>query len=238
MKDKELDQKNHALEEARRQKYAIKQRLIQTEQTIRQTRGKTLKLIQEKVEVRKQLGLRERELQSLYKRHQDSEKLQKIIRNKEEEVQELQQKHTQMKLIQEKMEIEKQLLLKEQELQVLRSHEDSEKLQSIIRNKEEEMRELQRRLHTVESELTSERKVTQDLKEKLHLVTAELAEKSALAQEREKANRDLKTQLEKERQRIDHLFMQLTSASNSRDQYISEVEVREDCVQTHPSIMC
>ena len=226
-KDRELEQKNQALEEARRQKYTIKQRLTQTEQTIRQSRRKTLKLIEEKVEVKKQLGLREQELQSLHERHQDSEKLLKIISSKEEEIQELQQRHTQMKLIQEKMEIEKQLQLRELELRFLHaSHQDSDKLQSIIRNKEEEVRELQQRLHTVESELASERKVTQDLKEKLHLATAELAEKSALAQEQEKANRDLKTQLERERQRIDHLFMQLTSASSSRDQYSMEVEVR------------
>lgn len=137
-----------------------------------------------------------------------------------------------MKLIQEKMEIEKQLQLRELELRFLHaSHQDSDKLQSIIKKKEE-VRELQQRLHTVESELASERKVTQDLKEKLYLATAELAEKSALAQEQEKANRDLKTQLERERQRIDHLFMQLTSASTMQGpvQYGSWGE--GDCVQT------
>lgn len=64
-----------------------------------------------------------------------------------------------MKLIQEKMEIEKQLQLRELELRFLHaSHQDSDKLQSIIKKKEE-VRELQQRLHinTVESELASER---------------------------------------------------------------------------------
>lgn len=82
------------------------------------------------------------------------------------------------------MEVEKQLQLREQELQFLRTghQKDSEQLRSIIHNKEEEVQELLHRLQSVESELAFERKVTQDLKEKLHQENAALAEKSALAQ--------------------------------------------------------
>ena len=126
------------------------------------------------------------------------------------------------------MEVEKQLQLREQELQFLRTghQKDSELLRSIIHNKEEEVQELLHRLQSVESELAFERKVTQDLKEKLHQENAALAEKSALAQEREKVNEAFKILLEGERQRVDQLVRQLTGASTSRDQYTREIEVK------------
>jgi len=126
------------------------------------------------------------------------------------------------------MEVEKQLQLREQELQFLRTghQKDSEQLRSIIHNKEEEVQELLHRLQSVESELAFERKVTQDLKEKLHQENATMAEKSALAQEQEKVNETFKILLEGERQRVDKLLRQITSASTSRDQYTREIEVK------------
>ena len=173
-KDRELTVKNLALVDARKQENIVRLKLLEIKQTIENTQNKTMKLIQQKLEVEKQLQLREQELQFLRTGHQ----------------------------------------------------KDSEQLRSIIHNKEEEVRELQHRLQSVESELALERKVTQDLKEKLHQANAALAEKSALAQEREKVNEAFKILLEGERQRVDQLVRQLTSASTSRDQYTREIEVK------------
>jgi len=173
-KDRELAVKNLALVDARKQENVVRQKLLEIKQTIEITQNKTMKLIQQKMEVEKQLQLREQELQFLRTGHQ----------------------------------------------------KDSELLRSIIHNKEEEVRELQHHLQSVESELALERKVTQDLKEKLHQANAALAEKSALAQEREKVNEAFKILLEGERQRVDQLVRQLTSASTSRDQYTREIEVK------------
>ena len=163
-KDKELAVQYQSLEEARRQMGMANQRVTETIQSIRQTQTKAINLIQEK------------------------------------------------------MEVEKQLQLKKQELQFLCTiHQDSEQLENIIRNKEEEIRKLQQRLHTVESELSSEKKWSQRLREQLRQVTAELETKSAVEREREKATGDLRTSLERERQTVDFLREQLTSASTSKE---------------------
>ena len=172
--DLELAVRQIALEEARRQKDATRERMMQVRQTIRHAKTKFMKLIQQKEEVQKQLQLREKELKLLHTGHR----------------------------------------------------KESEELRSIIQNKRDEIQELQHNLQSVESKLTSERKVTQDLKEKLHQANAALAEKSALAQEREKVNEAFKILLEGERQRVDQLVRQLTSASTSRDQYTREIEVK------------
>ena len=172
-KDRELAVKNLALKEARRQQGAVHKKLAQIRNTIGQTQAKTMSLIQQKIEVEKQIQLREQELQFLRTGHQ----------------------------------------------------KDSEQLQSIIQNREEEVRELRHRLRTVENELASEKKVTQDLRDKLLQTTAELAVKSALAQEREKVIGVFKFQLEGERQRVDQLLMQLTGAGTSKD-YIRDIEVK------------
>ena len=163
-KDKELAVKYQSLEEARRQMDVANQRATETIQSIRQTQTKAKSLIQEK------------------------------------------------------MEVEKQLQLKEQELQFLRTiHQDSEQLENIIRNKEEEIRVLRHRLHEVESELSSERKLSQELREQLKRANAELETKYAVEREREKATGDLRTSLERERQMADFLREQLTSASTSKE---------------------
>ena len=168
-KDRELAAKIQSLEEAKRQKGEVNQRLVQIKQTIRQTQTKAMKLIQEKMDIEKKLQLREQEFQFLCTGHQ----------------------------------------------------KDSEQLQNIIRNKEEEIRELQQCLQAVESELTLERNLSKELRKKLQQATEELAKKSAVEREREEAKEYLKTHLERERQMVDSLRVQLTS----KDQHIREVEV-------------
>ena len=168
-KDRELVAKSQALEEAKKQKGEVNKRLLQINQTIRQTQTMTMKLIQEKMEIGKKLQLREQELQFLCTGHQ----------------------------------------------------KDSKQLQNIISNKEVEIRELQQQLHTVESKLTLEKNLSKELRQKLQQATEELAKKSAVEKEREEAKEYLKTHLERERQAVDSLRVQLTS----KDQYIREVEV-------------
>ena len=124
-----------------------------------------------------------------------------------------------IRLVEEKVEAEKQLHLKEQQLQLLRTivQKDSELLQNL----EKEIRELQQRLQSVENELTLERNLSKELRQKLQQATEELAKKSAVEREREEAKEHLKTHLERERQTVDFLRVQLTS----KDQHIREVEV-------------
>ena len=165
-KDRELAARNLALKEARRQQGAVHQRLTQLKQTVGQTLTKTMKLIQQKIEVEKQIQLREQELQFLCTGHQ----------------------------------------------------KDSEQFRSIFQNRDMEVRELQHRLNSLMSVLASERKIIQCLKHSLHQANAELAEKSAQVQEQEKSNGDFKILLDKERQWVDQLLMQITSTRTAREQ--------------------
>ena len=95
-KDRELTLKDQSLEEAKRQKDAVRQRMMQLRQTIKQKDTKTIRLVEEKAEAEKQLQLKERELQLLCTVVQkDSELLQKdreLLQNKEKEIRELRQR--------------------------------------------------------------------------------------------------------------------------------------------------
>ena len=124
-----------------------------------------------------------------------------------------------IRLVEEKVEAEKQLHLKEQQLQLLCTivHKDSELLQNL----EKEIRELRQRLQSVEKELILERNLSKELRQKLQQATEELAKKSAVEQEQQEAKEHLKSNLERERQTVDFLRVQLTS----KDQHIREVEV-------------
>ena len=124
-----------------------------------------------------------------------------------------------IRLVEEKVEAEKQLHLKEQQLQLLCTivHKDSELLQNL----EKEIGELRQRLQSVEKELILERNLSKELRQKLQQATEELAKKSAVEQERQEAKEHLKSNLERERQTVDFLRVQLTS----KDQHIREVEV-------------
>lgn len=137
------------------------------------------------------------------------------------------------------MEVEKQLQQLEKNLPTreednLFIHADNqmenEQISNIIKTKEDQIKELQLRLRTVESELVTEKKRSQDLKEKLQQATAELEKKSAEQRQQEKACDNLKTQLERERQMVDFLRVQLTSADTSKDKYTKEIEVMWFCV--------
>ena len=164
-KDRELALKDQSLEEAKREKDAVSQKMMQLRQTIKQNQTYTISLVEEKAEA------------------------------------------------------EKQLQLKEQQLQLL--HTIVQKDSELLQNLEKEIRELRQRLQAVESELTLERNLSKELRKKLQQATEELAKKSAVEREREEAKEYLKTHLERERQTVDSLRVQLTS----KDQHIREVQV-------------
>ena len=85
-KVRELAEKDHSLEHVRRQKDATDQRLKHLRQTFKQTQAKKIKLVREKMEVEKQLELKEQQLQFQHTIHQKDNEIQ----NKE--ISELQQR--------------------------------------------------------------------------------------------------------------------------------------------------
>ena len=88
-KDRELALKDQSLEETKRQKDAVRQRMMQLRQTVKQNNTKTIRLVEEKAEAEKQLQLKEQELQLLRTIvHKDS----KLLQNKEKEIRELRQR--------------------------------------------------------------------------------------------------------------------------------------------------
>ena len=179
-KDRELSLKDQSLVEAKRQKDATSQKMMQLRRTIKQNNTKTIRLVEEKAEAEKQLQLKKRELQLLHRVvHKDSELLQK----------------------------DRELLQKDRDL---------------LQNLEKEIMELRQRLQLVERELTLERNLSKELRQKLQQATEELAKKSAVERERQEAKEYLKTHLDRERQTVDSLRVQLAS----KDRHIREVEVQ------------
>lgn len=166
----------------------------------------------------RELGVKEKSLEEA--RRQKHEENQKVAEIKQT-IRQAQEKNEE--LVEEKMEIEKQLQLKEKELDSLSTaHErDDEQLQ----NKKEKIKKLKQRLQEIWSELSFEKEQSQKLRDKLQTAIAKLEKKSAVEREQEKASGILKITLEKERQRVDFLLMQLMSANASKDQYVREVEV-------------
>ena len=136
-----------------------------------------------------------------------------------------------VKLIHERMEIEKQLELREQEIEFLKNSnlKEHQQVQSIIRQREEEIKQLKEQLSVVEGQLISERKQAQDLRKQLNQTEKELVAKSAEAQELERSICKLETYLDFERKRVDLLLMQMTAAS-SQQQHTKELEVCILCI--------
>ena len=133
-------------------------------------------------------------------------------------------------LLKEKSELEKQLELKQQELEFLHTikQKDEEKLQLILKNKRVEIKQLQEQIQALDSELQSEKKTAQELREKLSQVDKELQGKSSQVQELEKVICELRLDYKNERKRVDMLLMQRTAATTSKEQYTKEIEVHQN----------
>ena len=133
-------------------------------------------------------------------------------------------------LLKEKSELEKQLELKQQELEFLHTikQKDEEKLQLILKNKRVEIKQLQQQIQVLNSELQSEKKTAKELREKLSQVEKKLQVKSSRVQELEKAICELRLDYKNERKRVDMLLMQRTAATTSKEQYTKEIEVHQN----------
>ena len=187
----------------------------------------------------KQLHAKDAELEAKSNMLEESKKEKSVLNH---EVTTLKQNidHTHIKsvkLINEKLEIEKQLELKKQEIELLKSsHSDkSQHFQSIITQREEEISQLKEQLRMVEGQLSSERKKAQDLREQFNQVERELAAESARAQELEKSNGKLEANLESTRKRVELLLMENAAASSNQQQHTRELEVCS-VIENGPSI--
>ena len=131
------------------------------------------------------------------------------------------------KLITQKIQIQRQMQQKERGLRKLQQIQEREKgeLQSLIDERNEEIRRLQQALEAVQAELAFEKQKASSLQEQLQQVTKDLEVKSAKVQELESARQELKAFLDSQRKMVDQLLMQQTAASNSQQQYTKEIQV-------------
>ena len=215
------------LEESKREKLILKQRLTKIKQNLELSHTRTVRLIKEMVATKKQLEQKKQEIEVHKRSHlKESQQLQSVIRQREEEITKLKEKLSAVK---------GELERKEQEIEFLKKlHlKADEQLQSIIKEREEEIKQLKQQLSAVESQLSSERKHTQDLREQLGQTNTELIAKSTQAQEFQKSNSELKNSLDIERKRVNLLLMQMVAAS-SQQHHTTELEV---CILYVDSLM-
>ena len=121
---------------------------------------------------------------------------------------------------------QRQLQLKEQELNVLQKVQENEnkEFQALIKRKNEEFQVLQQELKAVQNELTLEEEKARYFQEQFQQASGELADKSARVHDLEREQRKLETQLEIERLKAGQLLMLATAASKS--QHHQEIEVQ------------
>ena len=129
-----------------------------------------------------------------------------------------------LNLLKEKDGLEKLLLLREKEIEIMKlsATKDKAQLQEIISLKEKEIADLKTKLQEVREELGRE---TSSLKEQYQKVTLELASKSTEIKLLREAREEMKLSLDIERKRYDNVVMQQTAANTSTDSYKQEVEV-------------
>ena len=143
-KDRELSLKDQSLVEAKRQKDATSQKMMQLRRTIKQNNTKTIRLVEEKAEAEKQLQLKKRELQLLHRVvHKDSELLQKdrellqkdreLLQNLEKEIMELRQR---LQLVERELTLERNLS-KELRQKLQQATEELAKKSAVEREQEE-----------------------------------------------------------------------------------------------------
>ena len=129
-----------------------------------------------------------------------------------------------LNLLKEKDGLEKSLLLREKEIEIMKlsATKDKAQLQEIISLKEKEIADLKTKLQEVREELGRE---TLSLNEQYQKVTLELASKSTEIKLLREAKEEMKLSLDIERKRYNNVVMQQTAANTSKDSYKQEVEV-------------
>ena len=138
----------------------------------------------------------------------------------------LEAKSNMVKLTEKESNIQRQLELKERELNALQKLQEKEtkELQALIVNKNEEIQKLRQELIVVQTKLILEEEKAHSIQEQFRQASKELTDKSARVQDLEKEQRKLETQLEIEKMRAGQLLMLATAASKS--QHHQEIEVQ------------
>ena len=118
--------------------------------------------------------------------------------------------------------IQRQLELKERELNALQKllEKENEEFQALVDNKNEEIQKLHQ---VIQTKLTVEGEKGCSFQEQFQQASKELADKSARIQDLEKEQLKLETQLEIEKMRVGQLLMVATTASTSK--HHQEIEV-------------
>ena len=138
--------------------------------------------------------------------------------------------HTKTKVVlRERKELRKQLQLKEQELCFLKQLEkqksENEDLRKVIASKELEVKQLREQLGASENKLKDITDEMHSSRGELTQVTKDLEVKSAEMRRLEEEKAEVGSTLQWERRRLDMQLMLLTSAADTRDDYIKELKV-------------
>ena len=131
-------------------------------------------------------------------------------------------------LIEEKIELEEMLKLREAEIEILKESKRKERA-CLIALREEEVTEYQRKLASVKQQLKEEREKIPPLKEEIQQLLVELAKKSEEIRHLMSAKEETQSQLKMERERVEMKTKELTAAAVSKAEYMKEVQVRVSC---------
>ena len=194
----------------------------------------------EKKELEVTLKQKEKEIESLkLSAGEDSAQVKEMIAKKEKEYEDIKKQletlecklecerekvsHLQV----EKIELQKNLDQKDQEIQYLKksSEEKEELLKEIIAIREQQVQEHKEKLKKVEDELESKKNETTHLQECFLKVTVELEGKKVLARQLQETKDEMSSQLKEEREKIDMLLRNSMAVKASPESHAIEIEV-------------
>ena len=127
--------------------------------------------------------------------------------------------------IEQKMELEKALKLREAEIEILKECARKERAE-LIALREEEVAEYQEKLESVKQELEEEREKIPPLKEEIQKLLVELARESEEICHLRNSWEETRSQLKMEREKVEMNTKQLTAAAVSYAKYMKVVQVR------------
>jgi len=137
-------------------------------------------------------------------------------------------------LMEEKVEVEKALKLREAEIEILKESARRERA-CLIALREEEVAEYQKKLDSVEQKLKEERQKIPPLREEIQQLTVELAKKSEENGHLRNVWEETNSQLKMERERVEMRTKELTAAAVSNAEYMKEAQVKVP--HNHDTIM-
>ena len=169
------------------------------------------------------LKLREQE-HVLKEAEQDEDVSRQRLMNRKER---MNSHHTRIKqLIEEKIQLEGDLKLREAEIEILKDSARKER-ECLIALREEEVAEYQTKLTSVEQELEEERQKIPPLKEVIQQLLEELMKKSKEVCHLRNASEETKSQLKMEREKVEMKTKELAAAAVSHDVHKKELQDRK-----------